>query len=253
MQYHKNYAICRSEHSFAKGISHVHDSSSLKWFRGCSLIADGLFVPNHKWQDMMCIGIHYWRASWAPEAVEAVLRFSVRRRISPRPVEPRLSGAQATSREGSPASEPSLVLRLRPLLLTKACILPAVNGAKDCADVIRWSSLIIWSGDVYGGARPHRPGHHHPLPVSGEVVGARIAGLLFGELLEEQVESELLSGRKYWRNKTEIIEQLLIRGEGGSRADVVAEVLKSFMGNSQSNHQPTALSGTVTWIHDQSP
>ena len=38
-----------------------------------------------------------------PEAVEAVLRFSVRRRISPRPVEPRLSGAQATSTEGSPA------------------------------------------------------------------------------------------------------------------------------------------------------
>ena len=67
--------------------------------------------------------------------------------------------------------------------------------------------------------------------------GARIAGLLFGELLEEQVESELLSGRKYWRNKTEIIEQLLIRGEGGSRADRGAEVLKSFMGNSQSNQQ----------------
>ena len=102
-----------------------------------------------------------------PEAVEAVLRFSVRRRISPRPVEPRLSGAQATSREGSPAGEPSLVLHLRPLLLTKACILPVVNGAKDCADVIRWSSLIIWSGDVYGGARPHRPGHPHPLPVPG--------------------------------------------------------------------------------------
>ena len=71
MQYHEiplkqHYAICRSEHSFTKGISHVHDSSSLKWFRGCSFSADGLFVPNHKWQDMMCIGIHYWRASWAP-------------------------------------------------------------------------------------------------------------------------------------------------------------------------------------------
>ena len=50
MQYHEiplkqHYAICRSEHSFAKAIFHVHDSWSLKWFRGCSLIADWLFVP----------------------------------------------------------------------------------------------------------------------------------------------------------------------------------------------------------------
>ena len=101
-----------------------------------------------------------------------------------------------------------------------------------------WAAAPLSGADVDQGAgadRHHR--HHHPLPVSGEVVGARIAGLLFGELLEEQVESELLSGRKYWRNKTEIIEQLLIRGEGGSRTDGVAEVLKSFMGNSRSNQQ----------------
>ena len=101
-----------------------------------------------------------------------------------------------------------------------------------------WAAAPLSGADVDQGAgadRHHR--HHHPLPVSGEAVGARIAGLLFGELLEEQVESELLSGRKYWRNKTEIIEQLLIRGEGGSRTDVVAEVLKSFMGNSESNQQ----------------
>ena len=61
-----------------------------------------------------------------------------------------------------------------------------------------WAAAPLSGADVDQGAgadRHHR--HHHPLPVSGEVVGARIAGLLFGELLEEQVESELLSGRKY--------------------------------------------------------
>ena len=39
---------------------HSNDSGVALW------LLIGCLFQNHKWQDMMCIGIHYWRASWAP-------------------------------------------------------------------------------------------------------------------------------------------------------------------------------------------
>ena len=123
---------------------HSNDSGVALW------LLMGCLFQNHKWQDMMCIGIHYWRASWAPEAVEAVLRFSVRRRISPRPVEPRLSGAQATSTEGSPAWEPS---RSQPgftplsIIIDEGVYFASCEWGKRlrrCDQMIKFDHLIRW-------------------------------------------------------------------------------------------------------------